>query len=110
LNRILPPTAPRPHHPERGPCTAHRFIEDQQARLGAAGVMLERLVPNGKGQLLQGNIHIVSPGGGSMGPMRCGSDEFGHVLEGRLELRIDDNVQELGPGDSFSFPSNLAHS
>jgi len=75
----------------------------------AAGVLLERLVPNGKGHLLQGNIHIVSPGGGSMGPMRHEGDEFGYVLEGRLELGIDDTVHELGPGDSFSFPSNLAH-
>ena len=75
----------------------------------AAGVMLERLVPNGKGHLLQGNIHIVAPGGGSMGPMRHEGDEFGYVLEGRLELSIDDAVHELGPGDSFSFPSNLAH-
>lgn len=75
----------------------------------AAGVMLERLIPHGKGHLLQGNIHIVAPGGGSMGPMRHEGDEVGYVLEGRLDLRIDDKLHELGPGDSFAFPSNLAH-
>ena len=75
----------------------------------AADVMLERLVPNGKGHLLQGNIHIVAPGGGSMGPMRHEGDEVGYVLEGRLDLSIDDVLHELGPGDSFAFPSNLAH-
>lgn len=75
----------------------------------AAGVMLERLVPHGKGHLLQGNIHIVAPGGGSMGSMRHEGDEVGYVLEGRLELSIDDKLHELGPGDSFAFPSNLAH-
>lgn len=75
----------------------------------SAGVMLERLVPNGTGHLLQGNIHIVAPGGGSMGPMRHEGDEVGYVLEGRLALSIDDTTCELGPGDSFSFPSNLAH-
>jgi len=75
----------------------------------SAGVMLERLVPNGKGHLLQGNIHIVAPGGGSMGAMRHEGDEVGYVLEGRLELSIDDKLHELGPGDSFAFPSNLAH-
>ena len=74
-----------------------------------AGVMLERLVPNGKGHLLQGNIHIVAPGGGSMGPMRHEGDEVGYVLEGRLELSIGEALHELGPGDSFAFPSNLAH-
>ena len=76
---------------------------------GSAGVMLERLVPNGRGHLLQGNIHIVPPGGGSMGPMCHEGDEFGYVLEGRLELSIDDTTHELVPGDSFSFPSRLSH-
>ena len=76
---------------------------------GGPGVMLERLVPNGKGHLLQGNIHIVAPGGGSMGPMRHEGDEVGYVLEGRLELNIGEALHELGPGDSFAFPSNLAH-
>jgi transcriptional regulator with XRE-family HTH domain len=75
----------------------------------AAGVTLERIVPNGQGHLLQGNIHIVAPGGGSMGPMRHEGDEVGFVLEGRLELSIDDTMYLLNPGDSFAFPSNLAH-
>jgi len=75
----------------------------------ADGVTLERLVPHGKGQLLQGNIHIVAPGGGSMGPMQHDGDEFGYVLEGRFELRIDATLHELGPGDSFTFPSHLPH-
>jgi quercetin dioxygenase-like cupin family protein/DNA-binding XRE family transcriptional regulator len=75
----------------------------------SAGVTLERLVPHGKGHLLQGNIHIVAPSGGTMGPMRHDGDEVGYVLEGRLELSIDDVTYEIGPGDSFAFPSNLAH-
>lgn len=75
----------------------------------SAGVTLERLVPNGQGHLLQGNIHIVAPGGGSMGAMQHDGDEFGYVLEGRLTLRIGEAEHELGPGDSFAFPSTLPH-
>jgi len=75
----------------------------------SAGVTLERLVPNGRGHLLQGNIHIVAPGGGSMGPMLHEGDEMGYVLEGQLVLGIGDTTHELKAGDSFSFPSNLAH-
>lgn len=75
----------------------------------SAGVTLERLVPNGQGHLLQGNIHIVAPGGGSMGPMQHEGDEVGYVLEGRLELSIGDTTYELAPGDAFSFPSNMPH-
>jgi transcriptional regulator with XRE-family HTH domain len=73
------------------------------------GVTLERLVPNGQGHLLQANIHIVAPSGGSMGPMLHEGDEMGYVLQGRLELRIGDTTYDLGPGDSFAFPSTLAH-
>ncbi len=75
----------------------------------AVGVTLERVVPHGRGHLLQGNIHIVAPGGGSMGPMQHEGDEVGFVLEGRLSLSIGEIVHELGPGDSFAFPSRLAH-
>ena len=75
----------------------------------AAGVTLERIVPHGRGHLLQGNIHIVAPGGGSMGPMQHEGDEVGYVLEGRLELSIGEARYELAPGDSFAFPSRLPH-
>ncbi len=75
----------------------------------AVGVTLERVVPHGRGHLLQGNIHIVAPGGGSMGPMRHEGDEVGYVLEGRLTLSIGEATHELGPGDSFAFPSHLPH-
>jgi transcriptional regulator with XRE-family HTH domain len=75
----------------------------------AAGVTLERLIPAGRGQLLQGNIHIVAPGGGSMGPMQHEGDEVGYVLEGRLELTIGEVNHMLAAGDSFAFPSHLAH-
>lgn len=75
----------------------------------SAGVTLERLVPSGPGHLLQSNIHIVAPGGGSMGPMRHEGDEVGYVLEGQLMLGIDGVEHALGPGDSFAFPSTLVH-
>lgn len=75
----------------------------------SVGVTLERLIPNGMGHLLQGNIHIVAPGGGSMGGMSHEGDEVGYVLEGRLELSIEGTTHDLGPGDSFAFASHLTH-
>ena len=73
----------------------------------SVGVTLERIIPNGMGHLLQGNIHIVAPGGGSMGAMSHEGDEVGYVLEGRLELSIDGTTHDLGPGDSFAFASHV---
>lgn len=95
--------------------TKHVSRQGSRPTLIAAGVTsgtsvtLERLIPNGNGHLLQGNIHIVPPGGGSMGSMHHDGDEFGYVLEGRLELRIDESIHDLATGDSFAFPSTLAH-
>ena len=39
----------------------------------------------------------------------CGQ-EFIHILEGRLEMRIGDNVVVLEPGDSLYFDSQTPHS
>ena len=54
------------------------------------------------------DIHIVPPGG-SMGSMRQDGDEFGYVLEGRLELRIEESLHDLATGDSFAFQSAPEH-
>jgi DNA-binding XRE family transcriptional regulator len=74
-----------------------------------AGVILERVITNGMGHLLQGNIHIVSPGVGSMGTISHEGDEVGYVLKGCLELTIDGAAHQLGPEDSFAFTSYLPH-
>jgi transcriptional regulator with XRE-family HTH domain len=74
-----------------------------------AGVALERLVPYGDGHLLQGNIHIVAPGGGSEGGMEHEGEEVGYVLEGELSLTLDGRTYELRAGDSFAFRSNRQH-
>ncbi len=36
-------------------------------------------------------------------------EEAGLVLEGEIELKLDDDVFHLSAGDSFSFPSNILH-
>ncbi len=74
-----------------------------------AGVALERLVPYGDGHLLQGNIHIVAPGGGSEGGIDHEGEEVGYVLEGELSLTLDGRTYELRAGDSFAFRSNRQH-
>lgn len=73
------------------------------------GVELERLIPYGHDHLLQGNIHIVAPGGGTDGTIRHAGEEVGYVLEGRIELSVDGEVYMLEAGDSFCFRSEQAH-
>lgn len=72
--------------------------------------MLERLVPAAEGRLLNGNVHVVPPGGGSDGTLSHAGEEVGFVVEGFVELTVDGRVVLLGPGSSFFFASRLPHS
>ncbi|WP_334173839.1 cupin domain-containing protein [Pseudoxanthobacter sp.] len=72
-------------------------------------VVLERLVPHRHDQLLQINIHVIPPGGGSPDFISHGGQEFGYVLAGAFTLIVDGHERRLGEGDSFSFDSQLPH-
>jgi transcriptional regulator with XRE-family HTH domain len=73
------------------------------------GIELERLVPQPKGSLLQANIHHVAPNGNSDGLIEHEGEELGFVLEGNLELVVDNVVYRVSAGDSFFFRSSLPH-
>ena len=52
------------------------------------------------------------PGGSSTGDstfMRHAGQEFGYVLSGRLTIHVGFDAQQLGPGDSISFPATTPH-
>ena len=72
-------------------------------------VTLEKLVPGNTGQLLQINIHVIAPGGGSLEPISHDGQEFGFVLAGTVELIVDQHAVEVSEGDSFYFESILPH-
>jgi transcriptional regulator with XRE-family HTH domain len=71
---------------------------------------LERLIPYAEGRLLNANLHVVPPGGGSNGTLSHTGEEVGFVIEGFVELTVDRNSVLLGPGSSFFFASALPHS
>jgi quercetin dioxygenase-like cupin family protein len=37
-------------------------------------------------------------------------EQTGYMIEGKLKLKIADQAFEINPGDSWSIPSNVAHS
>lgn len=76
----------------------------------ADGVRLECLIPEGGGKTIYGSIHIVEPGGGSSGAISHEGEEVGFVLEGILELTVQDKSYLVEEGDSFFFESHLPHS
>lgn len=79
------------------------------AQPAANDISLERLIPPMRGQLLQGDIHVLEPGAESGGVIRHQGEELGFVLEGDLELTIDGTVWQLQVGDAFYFASDLPH-
>lgn len=75
---------------------------------GNKKIILQKLVPSTPGSLLQINIHVIATGA-EEDLIRHAGQEFGFVLEGELELRVDGHTFDLSAGDAFSFDSHLPH-
>ena len=75
-----------------------------------AGSQLERLIPSEGRHLLEGNLHILAPGGGSEGLLSHDGEEVGFIIDGELELTVGDRTYLLAAGDSFTFRSEIPHS
>ncbi|MFT3758170.1 cupin domain-containing protein [Thauera sp.] len=76
----------------------------------AGSVRLERLIPPRRGQLLQGDIHILAPRATVSGSIAHLGEEMGYVLQGRLRLTLGEESHDLKAGDSFYFSSETPHS
>lgn len=97
----------------RGPVRLLRAGTRPAIRVNAAwdgkNILLEQMIPQADGALLQANIHHVAPGGSSAGKIQHEGEELGWVIEGELELVVDNIVYRLNTGDSFFFSSRLEH-
>jgi len=83
-----------------------RTISHTDALRGGSGVTYERLVPLAAGHLLEGNIHIIQQGGEKIDTITHQGETLGYVLEGELELTIDDTTYHLAKGCSFFFKNH----
>lgn len=86
-----------------------RMVVELDPLRRGAGIQMERLIPYAKGHLLQGNIHIVAPGGGSDGLVAHEGEEVGYVLAGQVELTLGERTYQIGAGDSFTYRSEIPH-
>lgn len=77
---------------------------------GGQGVSYERLVPFGAGNLLEGNVHVIEPGGTKDDPITHQGETLGYVVEGQIELTIEATIYTLSAGDSFFFKNHLTNS
>lgn len=67
------------------------------------------LSPNVEGNLAIGLTTLVRGGSTGDDAYTHEGDEAGYVLEGSLEITIEGKTFILGLGDSYTFPSHLAH-
>lgn len=86
-----------------------RPISHTDAIRGGTGVSYERLVPFAAGNLLEGNIHRIEPGGEKVDQITHQGETVGYVIEGELELTIESTSYRLGTGDSFFFKNHLTN-
>jgi transcriptional regulator with XRE-family HTH domain len=74
------------------------------------GISYERMVSFGQGNLLEANIHIIEPGGGRLDRVTHQGETLGYMIEGSLELTIEETPYLLTAGDSFSYRNHLTSS
>ena len=94
---------------EEMPAGGPIFRNGERPVIKAGDIRLERLVLPKRGGLLQANIHILEPGASSDGTIVHAGEEVGYVLEGSIELRLDEERYLLGAGDAFTFSSQMPH-
>lgn len=86
-----------------------RPISQTDAIRGGVGVSYERLVPFAAGNLLEANIHRIEPGGEKVDQITHQGETLGYVIEGELELAIENSTYRLSTGDSFFFKNHLTN-
>jgi len=89
---------------------AERPVVTTRADVNAGAIRIERISPFGDDQLLEANVHVIDSDTNSGGEISHVGEEVGYVLEGELELMIEDKAYTLSAGDSFYFRSELRHS
>jgi len=71
-------------------------------------VRMEQLIPVDPRNLLEGSIHLISPGSG-MDLVSHQGEEVAYVIEGTLEISVGSDKYTVNEGDSFYFRSELPH-
>ena len=74
------------------------------------GSTADSLIPFAESRLLEGLLSNLPAGGAMCGPFRHEGEEVGYVLEGALELLVEDQHFEVQTGHSFFFVSSRSHS
>lgn len=86
------------------------FAAEELREIGRGGVSYQQIGSVGEGQSLQMLRETYQPGADTgRVPLTHPGEEVGIVLQGRLEVFVDDQRRILGPGDAYAFESHRPH-
>ena len=54
-------------------------------------------------------VQFTIQAGAEVPPHTHPHEQVGHVVSGRMQFRLGDEVRELGPGDGYSVPGGVVH-
>lgn len=80
-----------------------------EPRLEQVGSWFERILPIHRSGLLQANILNVPKGASTTSFVEHDGEEFGYMIEGELEVIVDQTSYFLSKGDVIYFSSSLPH-
>lgn len=86
-----------------------RKEERQRVSFPGSGLMIEILIRQVPGLAMDARLAIVGPGGGSEGDYSHPGEEFGYIVQGTLELTVEETTYVLNEGDTFYFQSSRNH-
>src|SRR3954453_538844 len=94
--------------PEQDPAPVVRAGEEILVHSGSEGIDIRMLAPRGDRKLMP-LLVTVEPGGHTVEATSYEGEEFVHVLEGVLRVRLGPEEVDLGPGDTVSYDSTIPH-
>lgn len=70
---------------------------------------IQSLVKNVTNKKMQPFYTVIKPGGGSHGMYSHDGEEFGYVLQGELDMLLNDKLHKVRKNESFYFSSQIPH-
>ena len=80
-----------------------------QSTAADAGITVELLVPGAQNREMDPVLVTLNPGEEMDEQNYHEGEEFGYVLQGRIQLRLDDQLHKVGKGECFYFDSGKKH-
>jgi len=71
---------------------------------------IQMLVRSIQNKRMQPFYNLIKPGGGSKGSYSHVGEEFGIVLQGKLEINLNGKIYQVRKGETFYFSSQIPHS